>query len=163
LRGDPPSHPDLLDYLATTFMEQGWSIKKLHRRILLSAVYQQQSLDRPECRKADPDNRLLWKMNRHRLDFEGMRDALLAVSGRLDRTIGGPSVQDVLAASGRRRTMYGWLDRLKVPGLYRTFDFPSPDATSPQRDATTIPQQALFLLNNPFLVECARSLLSRLE
>lgn len=162
LRSDPPSHPELLDYLATSFVEQGWSIKKLHRMIVLSAVYQQESLDRAEGRRVDPDNRLHWKMNRGRLDFEAMRDALLAVSSRLDHTVGGPSV-DVLAPTSRRRTMYGFLDRLKVPGLYRTFDFPSPDATSPQRDATTIPQQALFLLNNPFLLECARSLLARPE
>src|SRR5262249_35369589 len=98
LRSEPPSHPELLDYLAAWFMDNGWSVKKLHRLVLLSAAYQQGSDDRPECRRLDPDNVLLWKMNRQRLDFEATRDALLAVSGRLDRSMGGPPVKDVLAA-----------------------------------------------------------------
>jgi hypothetical protein len=159
LRSEPPSHPELLDHLATTFMNDGWSIKKLHRRLMLSRVYQQKSEDRPECQAVDPDNRLLWKMNRRRLDFEAMRDALLAVSDRLDRTVGGPSVGNLAVP---RRTLYAHLDRLNVPGLYRTFDFPSPDATSPQRDVTTVPQQALFLMNGPFVIDCARGVLSEL-
>jgi hypothetical protein len=157
LRSDPPTHPELLDHLATTFMNSGWSIKKLHRLILLSATYQQKSDDRLDCRRLDAENALLWRMNRRRLDLEAMRDALLAVSGRLDRARGGPPVKDMQGSSGRR-TVYGFLDRLHVPGLFRTFDFPSPDASSPQRDATTIPQQALFLMNNPFVLECARAL-----
>ena len=161
LRSDPPTHPELLDYLATTFMDSGWSIKKLHRRILLSATYRQQSLDRPECRRVDPENALLWRANRRRLDFEALRDALLAVSGRLDRTVGGPSTKDLLSAAANRRTLYGHLDRLNVPGLWRTFDFPSPDATSAGRVETTVPQQALFLMNNPFALDCARRLAQR--
>lgn len=158
LRSEPPTHPRLLDYLAVTLMENGWSIKKLHRLILLSAVYQQKSDDRPDCRRLDPENALVWRMNRRRLDFEAMRDALLAASGRLDRTIGGPPVSDIQAPSSRRRTLYGFVDRLHVPGLLRAFDFPSPDASSPRRDTTTIPQQALFLMNHPFVLECARQL-----
>jgi hypothetical protein len=161
LRSELPTHPELLDHLATEFMTGGWSIKRLHRLILLSATYQQQSLDRPECRAADPENALLWRMNRQRLDFESVRDALLAVSGRLERRVGGPSVRDLLSAGANRRTLYGHLDRLNVPGLYRTYDFPSPDATSPQRVDTTVPQQALFLMNNPFALDCARQLLHR--
>jgi hypothetical protein len=157
-RGEMPSHPELLDHLAMAFMNEGWSLKKLHRRIMLSRTYQQKSDDRPECQAVDPDNRLLWKMNRQRLDFEAMRDALLAVSGRLDRAVGGPSVASLNVP---RRTMYASLDRLNVPGLYRTFDFPSPDATSPQRDITTVPQQALLLMNNPFVIDCARGVLGR--
>jgi mono/diheme cytochrome c family protein len=163
LRSDPPSHPELLDHLATTFMAGGWSVKKLHRLIMLSAVYQQRSDDLPECKRIDPENFLLWKMNRQRLDFEATRDAFLAVAGRLDQTMGGPPVRDLTGASARRRTVYGFIDRLNVPGLLRTFDFPSPDATSPQRDITTIPQQALFLMNNPFVIESARQLLLRPE
>jgi hypothetical protein len=163
LRSDPPSHPELLDHLASAFMDDGWSIKKLHRRIMLSRVYQQKSDDRPERLAADPDNRLLWKMNRRRLDFEAMRDALLAVGGRLDRHVGGPSVSNITAPGSTRRTLYGRLDRLNLPGLYRTFDFPSPDATSPQRDLTTVPQQALFMMNNPFVLECASQVLRRPE
>jgi hypothetical protein len=162
-RSDPPSHPELLDHLAATFVADGWSVKRLHRRILLSAAYRQRSADRPDCRGADPENVLLWRMNRQRLDFEATRDALLAVAGRLDGTVGGPSVADVLSPAARRRTLYGRLDRLSVPGLYRAFDFPSPDASSPRRDQTTVPQQALFLMNNPFVAECARGLLRRPE
>jgi hypothetical protein len=158
VRSDPPSHPELLDYLATTFMNDGWSIKRLHRRIMLSRAYQQKSDNRPECQSDDPENRLLWKMNRRRLDFESMRDALLAVSGRLDRSVGGPSVPNLNVP---RRTIYAHLDRLNLAGLYRTFDFPSPDATSPGRDVTTVPQQALYLMNNPFVLECARGILQR--
>lgn len=163
LRSDPPTHPELLDYLATTIMNNGWSIKKLHRQILLSAVYQQKSDCRSECLSVDPENLLLWKMNRGRLDFEAMRDALLAVSGRLDDTMGGPAVRNILAAGAARRSVYGYIDRLNLPGMLRTFDFPSPDATSPQRDLTTVAPQALFLMNNPFVIECARKLLQRPE
>jgi hypothetical protein len=163
LRSEPPSHPDLLDFLARTFVDNGWSIKKVHRLIVCSAVYQQRSDDRPDCKRADAENTLLWKMNRRRLDFEATRDALLAVSGRLNRTIGGPSVKDAFTPAATRRTLYAHLDRLNLPGLYRTFDFPSPDATSPQRDATTVPQQALFLMNNPFAMECSRHVLARPE
>src|SRR5262249_36517138 len=111
----------------------------------------------------DPDNRLLWKANRRRLDFEATRDALLAVAGRLDRSIGGPSGKDFTARQATRRTVYAYLDRLNVPGLFRTFDFPTPDATSPQRDVTTVAPQALFLMNNPFVLECARNALRRPE
>ncbi len=163
LRSDPPSHPELLNYLAANFMDNGWSTKKLHRLILLSAVYQQKSDDRPECRRIDPENTLLWRMNRQRLDFEAMRDALLAVSGRLDRSAGGPPVRNILAPQATRRTVYAYLDRLNFPGIFRTFDVPSPDATSPQRDTTTVAPQALFFLNNPFLLECSRGLLRRPE
>jgi hypothetical protein len=163
LRSDPPTHPDLLDHLATTFMDEGWSIKKLHRRILHSAVYQQRSDDRPDCRRVDPENSLLWRMNRRRLDFEALRDSLLAVAGTSDPSIGGPSFKELLARSARRRTLYAYLDRLNVPGLYRTFDFPSPDASSPQRDATMVPQQALFLMNHPFVIDCAKRTLQRSE
>jgi hypothetical protein len=161
LRSDPPSHPELLDHLATFLMHNGWSLKQLHRLILLSAVYRQRSDDRAECRRVDPENVLLWKMNRQRLDFEATRDALLAVAGALDGTVGGPPVRNITDPSARRRTVYGFLDRLNVPGLLRTFDFPSPDATSPQRASTTVPQQALFLMNNPFVLECARRLVRR--
>jgi hypothetical protein len=133
----------------------------MHRMMILSRVYLQKSDDRPECTAVDPDNRLLWKMPRRRLDFEATRDALLTVAGRLDRKVGGPSVRDALAITANRRTLYTYVDRLNVPGLFRTFDFPSPDATSPQRENTTIAPQALFLMNHPFVMECARNVLKR--
>lgn len=163
LRSEPPTNPELLDYLATFFMDNGWSIKKLHRLMMLSKVYQQRSEDRPECLAVDADNRLFWKMPRRRLDFEALRDSLLAVAGRLDSKVGGPSVGDIASSASTRRTLYGSLDRLNLPGLYRTFDFPNPDATSPQRDVTTVPQQALFLMNNALVQDMARHALQRPE
>ncbi len=160
-RSEPPTHPELLDWLARRFAADGGSMKSLHRLIMLSAVYQQSSEDRPEARRADPDNRLIWRMTRRRLDFEALRDSLLAASGRLDLTMGGRPVQ--LGASSRRRTVYGYVDRLNLPGMFRVFDFASPDAHSAQRHATTVPQQALFLLNSPFILEQARALARRVE
>ena len=173
VRSDPPSHPELLDYLAAQFMTNGWSLKKLQRAILLSSTYQQSSLDpkrgssasakaRPSAPdQIDPENRLLWKFPRQRLDFEALRDSLLFVSGKLDLTQGGPTVDIVKEASTPRRTIYGFIDRQNLPGLFRTFDFASPDSTSPQRFQTSVPQQALFLLNNLFVIEQAKNLLKR--
>ena len=163
LRGERASHPALLDYLAWRFVEDGWSLKKLHRRIMLSAVYQQQSRDNPASRAKDPDNVLLWRMNRQRLDWEALRDALLAAGGNLDLTMGGPSVQLLTPPFAPRRSVYGFVDRLNLPGLLRTFDFAGPDATCPQRHQTTVPQQALFLMNSPFLLEQARRLATRAD
>ena len=160
LRGQGPTHPDLLDYLATQFVNDGWSLKKLHRRIMLSRTYQQSSRDRAECQARDPENRLLWRMNRRRLDFEAFRDTLLTVAGRIDLTMGGPSVE--LTATGmHRRTVYGLIDRQALSAVFPTFDFASPDAHSPQRYTTTVPQQALFLLNGPWTLEMSRSLVAR--
>ena len=161
LRGEPPTHPELLDWLAATFVENGWSLKKLHRLIMLSRVYRQQSADTPSGKRLDVDNRLLWKMNRQRLDFESLRDSLLAVAGRLDLRAGGPAVNIVGAPFSRRRSVYGFIDRQNLPGLFRTFDLASPDAHTPMRHTTTVPQQALFLMNSPFLVEQARALVAR--
>jgi len=161
LRCEPPTHPELLDYLADRFVKDGWSIKELHRLILLSETYRQRSDDRPECAKADPENRLLWKFNRQRLDFEALRDSMLAVAGRLDATIGGPAVNLLAEPFVPRRTIYGFIDRQNLPGLYRTFDFASPDTHAPRRYTTTVPQQALFLMNSPFAVQQAKALAAR--
>jgi hypothetical protein len=162
-RGEPPSHPELLDWLASRFMAEGWSTKKLHRMILLSSTYRQASDDRPEGRKVDPDNRLLWKMNARRLDFEAMRDSLLAVSGRLDPRMGGPA--EVLTSQPycRRRSVYGFVDRLNLSGVLMSFDFANPTAHAPGRHFTTVPQQALFMMNSPFMREQGRGLAARLE
>ena len=92
-----------------------------------------------------------------------MRDSLLTVAGTLDRKVGGPSVSNFLATNATRRTMYAHFDRLNVPGVYRTFDYPSPDATSAKRDQTTVPPQALFLMNHPFVAECAKNLVRRAD
>ncbi len=161
LRSDPPTHPELLDCLATDFIESGWSLKTLHRRILLSSTYQQSSVPRPDALERDPDNRLIWRFNRQRLDFESMRDSLLAVSGALDPAIGGPAAALTEPPFPTRRTVYGFIDRQNLDGLYRTFDFAIPDATSPRRFVTTVPQQALFLMNSPFLHDQARRLSER--
>jgi cytochrome c553 len=162
-RGAAPSHPELLDYLASAFIEDGWSLKKLHRRILLSKVYQQASDDRPEAIKVDPENRLLWKMNRQRLEFEPMRDTLLAVAGRLDGAIGGRPVDLFASPFTTRRGVYGFIDRQDLPGTLRVFDFASPDVSTPMRPQTVVPQQALFGMNSPFVVEQAKALASRPE
>lgn len=158
VRSDPPSHPELLDYLAWNFMENGWSLKKLHRQILLSNVYQQSSDENSRSAKVDPENKLLWKMNRQRLDFEELRDSLLTVSGNLDLKMGGQAVDIVSESPEPRRTIYGHIDRQNLPGLFRTFDFANPDTSSPQRFFTTVPQQSLFLLNSGFVMQQAKSL-----
>jgi mono/diheme cytochrome c family protein len=163
LRGDPPTHPELLDWLAATFMDNGWSLKKLHRLILLSNTYQQASSGDPRLLEMDPDNRLMARMNRRRLDFEAMRDSLLFVAGRLDTTMGGRAVELTTQPFSTRRTVYGFIDRQNLPGLFRTFDFASPDTSSPQRYTTTVPQQALFLMNSPFVIEQARHFLRRAD
>ena len=163
VRSDPPSHPELLDYLAARLMQDGWSLKKLHRLMMLSSTYQQSSEDQPTLAQADPGNQLFWKMNRRRLDFEGLRDALLSVSGRINLAAGGRAEDITTEPFSTRRAVYGFIERQNLPGLFRTFDFASPDTTSPQRFSTTVPQQALFLMNSPFVVEQARSLLQRPE
>ncbi len=161
LRSDPPTHPELLDHLAWNFIQHGWSLKWLHRQIVRSATYQQASADRPECRAIDSENALLWRMNPRRLDFESTRDALLSMAGTLDNSLGGKPFDDVADPASTRRTMYGRIDRLNLPGVFRTFDFPNPDASSPERTRTTIPQQALFLMNNPLAQQCAKQMLAR--
>ena len=163
LRSDPPTHPELLDYLAARFVEEGWSIKKLHRWIVLSATYAQDSVDRAEYVKNDPANTLLWKMNRRRLDFEALRDGLLAAGGQLELTPGGLGVELTTEPFTKRRAVYGFIDRQNLPGVFRTFDFASPDSTTGQRFNTTVPQQALFMLNSPFVVQQARAVVARVE
>jgi len=162
-RSDPPTHPELLDYLALRFMEDGWSIKKLHRRIMLSATYQQSSDATPDAQQRDVDNLLLSHMNRQRLDFEAMRDSMIYVSGKMDFTLGGRSVDITADPSPPRRSIYAFIDRQNLPGLFRNFDFASPDATCPRRFSTTVPQQALFMLNSPFIVQQIRGVLDRPE
>ena len=158
-RGTPPSHPQLLDYLATQLVRHDWSIKQMHRMILMSRTWRQASVDRPDCRELDPENRLVWRMNRRRLDLEAMRDSLLAVGSHLDTSIGGvPSDAAPDEPEGTRRTMYLLVDRRDLPGMYRTFDFPSPDISAPRRSLTSVPGQALFLLNSPFVIAQAQRL-----
>lgn len=159
--GDRPSHPELLDYLAMGLVEGGWSLKKLHREILLSATYQQASTGDSANQEKDPANRMLWRMNRRRLEIEPWRDAVLAVSGQLDRTVGGPS--SALSASNTRRTFYGTVSRHQLNDLLRLFDFPDPNITAGERSVTTVPLQQLFVMNSDFMVNQARALAGRLK
>ena len=163
-QGEAPTHPELLDYLASTFMENGWSMKKLLRLIVMSNTYKQTSAVTIAKRDADPDNRLLGRMNRRRLDLEQMRDSALFGAGKLDLSkIGGPSGELWASPYSTRRAVYGFVDRQNLPGTFRTFDFASPDSTSARRFQTTVPQQALFWLNSPFSAEQANSISAREE
>ena len=156
MKGEKPTNPQLLDYLAATFMENGWSIKKLHRHIVMSATYRQASTVDPASFNREPDNRSFGRMNRRRLDLEQMRDTFELASGKLDlSTVGGKSVDLWAQPFSPRRALYGFIERQNLPGTFRTFDFATPDATSPKRFQTTVPQQALFFLNSPFAVDTA--------
>jgi len=166
-RTDRPSHPELLDWLAAEFMSGGWRLKRIHKVIVMSAAYQQSATpaDGTEAKggSIDPDNRLLWKFPRRRLDLEAMRDAMLAVSGRLDPTMGGRPVDVAGDPENRRRTVYGLVDRQNLPGLFRSFDFAIPDQCVEKRPKTTVAQQALFALNAPFVQVQALALAQRPE
>lgn len=162
-QSEPPSHPELLDYLASYFMEKGWSIKQLHRVIMLSRIYQVSSDTIPDHEKIDPQNRLLWRANIRRLDFEAMRDSLLAMSGKLDRTVGGQPVNLTDEPYSYRRSVYGYIDRGNLPELMQSFDFSDPDMTNSKRATSIVPQQALFLMNSPMAVDVARRVIARPE
>jgi len=161
VRSNPPSHPELLDFLASEFMASGWSVKHLHRMIMRSHTYQQDSLATGPGVGVDPENQLLWRQNRQRLDFEVMRDSVLLAAGTLDLRLGGEGQEMTTAPFMTRRTIYGRIERQNLPALFRTFDFASPDAHTPMRINTTVPQQALFLMNSPFLAEQAKHLAER--
>jgi hypothetical protein len=162
-RGDLPTHPELLDYLATRFMDEGWSIKQLQKWIMLSSAYQQSSADRPDARATDPENKLLWRMNRQRLDFESLRDSILFVSGQLDVTIGGLPFSLTAQPAVPRRTTYAYIQRGHLPGELNAFDFATPESHVPQRFLTTVPQQALYFMNSPFILEESKHLVARHE
>ena len=155
MQAPPPTHPQLLDHLATWLMDNNWSLKGLHRYIMQSATYRQSSRLRPELLASDPDNRQLYRMNRRRVDFESMRDAVLAVSGQMDFKIGGPSVKGIFDRKNHRRTLYAHINRQDVPGTMRTFDFPPPDVSTGARDETAVPGQTLFLMNHPMIIAAA--------
>jgi cytochrome c553 len=153
--GTPPTHPEMLDYLATRFVEMGWSIKQLHREIMLSSTYQQQSEAEPAAEKADPDNLLFGRMNRQRLDAEAIRDSMLAVTDRLDQTLGGPAVREI---DTPRRTLYMITIRSEKASYRNLFDAADAGAIVEKRVDSTVAPQALFMLNNKFTVAQARFL-----
>jgi hypothetical protein len=156
--GERPTHPALLDYLADGFVRSGWSIKQMHRLLMLSATYQQSSEAPAATLKADPDNRLFGRMNRRHLEAEAIRDNLLAVAGRLDGTMGGRAVRDF---NGRRRTLYLLTVRSDRSGFRPLFDVADSTAPVEKRAVSTVAPQALFLLNNPFVLELTEALARR--
>ncbi|MCA9134174.1 MAG: DUF1553 domain-containing protein, partial [Planctomycetales bacterium] len=168
-RAAPPSHPELLDWLATRFIAEGWSVKQLQRWIVLSATYQQSSQGPTEAsalaqaQRQDPENRLLWRSNARRLSFEELRDSLLVAAGELDRASGGKPSKLFAQPFPTRRTLYGLVDRQFLPNTLRMFDFANPDLHVAERSETTVPQQALFFMNHPLVLEQARALAGQLE
>jgi hypothetical protein len=177
--GGRPSHPELLDWLAAELVRRGWSLKALHRLMVLSATYRQASGSRPEAVRLDADNRLCWRHAPQRLEAEAIRDAMLAVSGELDRTIGGRGFQDTRSYFFKGTQFYDPLDQVGPPfnrrTLYRawprggrspfldTFDCPDPSTPTPRRGSTTTPLQALALLNNAQVLHLAGRLADRLR
>ena len=158
IRTESPGMARLLDRLASDFMRDGWSIKRLQREILQSDLYCQDSLANPEALEKDPENKWLTRMNRQRLDFESMRDGLLAVCEDVDFQTGGHAVDILAKPFSKRRALYGFIDRQNLPGTFRTFDIASPDAHTPRRLDTMVPQQALFIMNGPLVEQQAARL-----
>lgn len=158
--GEQPDHPELLDFLASWFVENGWSIKKLHELILTSETWRQDS--RNEKTEAnmlvDSENRLLWKFTRKRLDLEQLRDSVLAISGALDPKMHGHAVRILEPPYSNRRSVYAFIDRQNLNPIFRNFDFSNPQETTGKRPSTTIPMQALFTLNSKFVQDHAKRL-----
>jgi hypothetical protein len=180
LRGERPTHPELLDWLALQFIEDGWDIKAMHKRMLLSSTYQQATTPSREARERDPENRLFSRMNRLRLEGEIVRDSLLAVSGRLNRKMGGPSVFPAIPPEAGRGSKGGWSvstdaqdhvrrsvyifvrRNLRFPWL-QAFDLPDSNQSCPKRERSTTAPQALALMNAPEVGEAARALAERVQ
>ncbi len=158
--GERPSHPELLDYLASRLIDGGWSLKALHREIMLSDVYARGPSDDSKANQIDGENRLLWRENRRRLDVEGLRDGMLFVAGGLDTEAGGPP-QALDDADNRRRTVYGFVSRRRLDAELGLFDFPNPNNTTERRIATDTPLQGLYFLNSPFVMRQAGALAER--
>jgi hypothetical protein len=178
--GERPSNPQLLDYLASTFMENGWSIKNMHRMIMLSNAYQQSSAYQAAAAKVDPDDKLVWRFARRRLEGETIRDSMLFVGGELNAKMGGPGIFAPLPpgvsmprstylnwktekdqAESDRRSVYIFVKRnLRYP-MFETFDFPDTHEPCPRRFATVTPTQPLALMNDELVMEWSRDLASR--
>jgi hypothetical protein len=177
--GGRPSHPGLLDWLASELLRGGWRLKRLHRLILLSATYRQASQPVAAALKKDRANRLLWRQNPRRLEAEAVRDAALSVSGELDRAVGGPgfrdwtvtsqgnnelyTVSDEASAQFNRRTLYRMVIRAGTSPFLDVLDCPDPSVATARRTLTTTPLQALSLLNNPFMERSAAKWAERLQ
>jgi hypothetical protein len=149
-----------LDYLADEFQKNGWSLKWLHKQILNSRAYRQAAIELEASRRVDPDNLLLWRMPRKRLEFESMRDAMLSVSEELDLTKGGRPIDLDATPAIPRRSVYGFINRDIIANLMSTFDSANPNACTAKRPETTVPQQTLFALNSEFIQDRAAKLAS---
>jgi Protein of unknown function (DUF1553)/Protein of unknown function (DUF1549)/Planctomycete cytochrome C len=162
VQGEKPTNPELLDDLTARFIAHGWSLKWLHREIMLSATYRQSSHPRADGETINPGNALLWRMNPRRLDIEAYRDTLLRASGQLSEQMGGPSA-DLDNLTNMRRTVYGRISRTRINNLLRQYDFPDPMQTSSGRDLTTTSLQQLFLMNSPFIHNLSGTLAKSVE
>jgi len=164
LQGELPDHPELLDWMAKWFVENGWSLKELHRLILTSETWRQSSRNPryADYHPLDPENRELWRFPRRRVDFEQMRDGVLATTEGLDATLFGPSVRILEAPYSNRRSVYAFIDRQNLNPVFRTFDFSNPQESTGKRPETTVPMQALFTLNSEFVQNHAASLAKRI-
>ena len=169
MMGERPTHPELLDYLASRFIESKWSIKSLHREIMLSATYQLSAQNIPANDAADPENKLLWRANLRRLDVEALRDSLLFVGGSLDERVGGPP-EELTSATNKRRTVYARIRRAALTctsgtggldRLLQLFDFPDPAVSGDQRNDTNVPLQGLFFLNSDLVLSQAELVAKR--
>ena len=161
--GDAPTHPELLDHLAVRFMDEGWSVKKLVRELVLSRAYQQASTNPQSAianpQSVDPENKLFWRANRRKLDAESIRDTVLQVSGQLDLTQGGPLLKPGTSAdygykhTDTRRSVYSPVLRNSLPELFEAFDFADPSLVVGKRSDSTVAPQALFMMNHPWVME----------
>ncbi|MGL6074405.1 MAG: PSD1 and planctomycete cytochrome C domain-containing protein [Fimbriiglobus sp.] len=170
LLGEKPTHPELLDYLASRFLEQGWSIKQMHREILLTDAYAMGPANAGDGPTRDPENRLLWQYPLHRLEAEAVRDAMLVVAGNLDRTLGGTLYNNANLEyvgtpnyDSTRRSIYLPVLRSKVFDFFQTFDFPDPSSPNGRREATVVAPQSLLLMNNPFVLKQSQVFAERLK
>ncbi len=178
IMGDRPTNPELLDYLTSSFVQNGWSIKKLHRAIMLSGVYQESSSSQTEAAAADPDNKLLWHYPRHRVEGEVLRDAMLMTSGRLNLKMGGPGVHPELPegvntagysawatekdeAEARRRSIYVFVKRVMTYPMFEAFDAPGSEESCPRRFSTVVPSQALTMMNDNYVLDWSRQFAGR--
>jgi hypothetical protein len=181
-RSEPPTHPELIDWLANYLMDHNWSLKQLTKLIVMSATYQQDSCPSEQGLVQDPTNQWLWRFNVQRLDFEAVRDTLLTVGAQLETApLGGRPFQlagesslpsdrknrftgvdtSALTTSPNRRSVYALIDRAGLPEMFNTFDFANPDMSTGERVLTTVPQQSLFMMNSPFVATQVRNLLKR--
>jgi hypothetical protein len=165
LRGEPPSHPELLDDLARRFIDEGkWSARWLHREIIFSQAWRQSSTAQPEELVRDPENTYYSRSLRRRLSWESWRDSLLVAAGTLQlNPRGGPGIDPLDPRNGARRTLYSWVDRQDVPAILRAFDIANPDTAVHVRPATLVPQQGLVMLNSPLVVDAAKKVAERLQ